>query len=134
MIGVVIVAHGEFADALLGTAAMICGEPERAEAVSFDADESPEALYEKVSSALERLGGEALLVCDIPGGTPANVCARLVLERGLRAVCGSNVPMLMELLLGRDANTTPEEAARLALDAGREGLVDLNELLADQQG
>lgn len=131
MVGLVIVGHGSLAQALLATAGMICGEAKRVQAVEFEAHESSDILREKIAAAIGQVDGhdgEALLLCDLAGGTPANVCAEFVLERGCHAICGVNVPMLVEVLLGRE-NEDLAGVARTAFDAGREGLVDLNERL-----
>lgn len=134
MVGVVVAAHGSLAQALLATASMICGEAERVEAVNFEAHEGADVLREKIAAATTQVGGdggEALLLCDLAGGTPANVCAEFVLERGYHVICGVNVPMLIEVLLGRE-NEDLAGVARTAFEAGHEGLVDLNERLANR--
>ena len=128
MIGIVIVAHGDLARALLETAELIAGELERVEGVPFAAEESPDSLYGKVLEALERFGDEAILLADLPGGTPANVCARVAMERGCQAVTGVNLPMLIETVLSRD-DESAIALAQTALQAGQEGLVYLNDLL-----
>ena len=128
MVGVVIVAHGDLARALLETATLIAGELEGVEGVSFGAEESPGTLYDKVLEALNRCGDEAILLADLPGGSPANVCARVAMERGCQAVAGVNLPMLIETVLSRD-DEHAIALAQTALQAGQEGLVHLNELL-----
>lgn len=131
MVGIVVAGHGTLAQALLATASMICGEAKQVQAVEFEAHEGSDVLREKIAAAIDQVGddgGEALLLCDLAGGTPSNVCAEFVLERGCHAICGVNVPMLVEVLLGRE-NEDLAGVARTAFDAGREGLVDLNERL-----
>ena len=133
MVGLVVVAHGRLAASLLESAALIAGEPELAAAVDFGMEEGPDALREKVVSAVESLGGEVLLLVDLPGGTPSNVCARLALERGLRVVSGVNLPMLVEVLLGREGETL-EGVAQTALGAGKQGVLDITDLISKRGG
>jgi mannose/fructose/sorbose-specific phosphotransferase system IIA component len=131
MVGLVVVAHGGLAASLLESAALIAGEPELAAAVNFGMEEGPDALREKVLAEVERLGGEVLLLVDLPGGTPSNVCARIAFERSLRVVSGVNLPMLVEVLLGREGETL-EGAARVALEAGRDGVIDITDMISKQ--
>lgn len=131
MVGLVLVAHGELARSMLQTAELIAGESERVVPITFGMEEGPDALLEKITGAIERLGGEILLLVDLPGGTPSNVCARLALERGHRVVSGLNLPMLLEVLLGREGESL-ESVAQTALDAGRQGIIDINEFISKQ--
>ncbi|WP_273888900.1 PTS sugar transporter subunit IIA [Rubrobacter naiadicus] len=133
MVGLVVVAHGDLAASLLESAALIAGEPERAAAVGFGMEEGPDALREKVLAEVERLGGEVLFLVDLPGGTPSNVCARIALERNLRVVSGVNLPMLVELLLVEEGETL-DGAAKVALEAGRDGVLDVTDMIRDQGG
>ena len=51
-----------------------------------------------------RLGDEVVVLVDLPGGTPANVCMRVPAERGCQAVVGVDLPMLIEAMLSAGAN------------------------------
>jgi mannose/fructose-specific phosphotransferase system component IIA len=96
--------------------------------VSFGVEESPDSLHAKVLEAMGRLGDEVVVLVDLPGGTPANVCMRVPAERGCQAVVGVNLPMLIETVLCCD-DESAIAVAQSALQAGQEELVHLRELL-----
>jgi mannose/fructose-specific phosphotransferase system component IIA len=98
------------------------------EAVSFGVEESPDSLHAKVLEAMGRLGDELVVLVDLPGGTPANVCMRVPAERGCQAVVGVNLPMLIETVLSCDGESAIA-GLQSALQAGQEELVHLRELL-----
>jgi len=96
--------------------------------VYFGAEESPDSLHAKVLKAMGRLGDEVVVLVDLPGGTPANVCMRVPAEHGCQAVVGVNLPMLIETVLSCD-DESAIAVAQSALQAGQEELVHLRELL-----
>jgi PTS system N-acetylgalactosamine-specific IIA component len=106
---------------------LIAGETGYIEAVSFGVEESPDSLHAKVLEAMGRLGDEVVVLVDLPGGTPANVCMRVLAERGCQVV-GVNLPVLIETVLSCD-DESAIAVAQTALQAGQEELVHLRELL-----
>jgi mannose/fructose-specific phosphotransferase system component IIA len=96
------------------------------EAVYFGTEESPDSLHAKVLEAMGRLGDEVVVLVDLPGGTPANVCVPA--ERGCQAVVGVDLPMLIEAMLSCD-DESAIAVAQTALQAGQEELIHLRELL-----
>jgi mannose PTS system EIIA component len=98
------------------------------EAVYFGTEESPDSLHAKVLEAMGRLGDEVVVLVDLPGGTPANVCMCVPAERGCQAVVGVDLPMLIEAMLSCD-DESAIAVAQTALQAGQEELIHLRELL-----
>jgi mannose/fructose-specific phosphotransferase system component IIA len=98
------------------------------EAVYLGTEESPDSLYAKVLEAMGRLGDEVVVLVDLPGGAPANVCMCVPAERGCEAVVGVNLPMLIETVLSCD-DESAIAVAQTALQAGQEELIHLRELL-----
>jgi mannose PTS system EIIA component len=91
-------------------------------------EESPDSLHANVLEAMCCLGDEVIVLVDLPGGTPANVCMRLLAERGCQVVAGVNLPVLIETVLSCD-DESAIAVAQTALQAGQEELVHLRELL-----
>jgi mannose/fructose-specific phosphotransferase system component IIA len=81
-----------------------------------------------VLKAMGRLGDEVVVLVDLPGGTPANVCMRVPAEQGCQAVVGVNLPMLIETVLCCD-DESAIAVAQTALQAGQVELIHLRELL-----
>ncbi|MHA1616778.1 MAG: PTS sugar transporter subunit IIA [Candidatus Njordarchaeales archaeon] len=130
MIGIVIVTHQHLADALLETARMLYGKPEKAIGVPLLEGEGLEDLKEKVSKAIDAVndGDGVLVLVDIFGGTTMNVSALIAAEReDVEIVSGVNIPMLLTVLIEREDKKSLKELARIALSAGKEGIIDVKE-------
>lgn len=130
MIGVLIVTHGEFGDALLGTLRMIIGETEGILSVPLLSKDSPENLRLKIEKALAQVdpkGQGALILVDMLGGTPFNVGIQLAAERAVKVITGVNLPMLIKVISSREE----ADLEALSLDiqkTTREGVVTSVEL------
>lgn len=130
MIGIVLVSHGPLAEGLKAAAEMIVGPQERFLAIGMD----PAADVDRLREQIEVAAGEAdagtgtLLLVDLMGGSPANASAYLAAS-GMPVVCGASLPMLLEALTSREQQSL-EELAETAIQAGREGVVNLTQVLA----
>ncbi|MFW6694788.1 PTS sugar transporter subunit IIA [Streptomyces sp. MAR4 CNX-425] len=134
MSGVILLTHGPLGEALVGTGRMIAGDAGAPVAIGFTPAMSPDRLREELAAAAAALSGdEHLLVADLPGGTPARVAAAYAAEAGHHVVTGVNLPMLLEILLADPAATAAELAER-AVQAGRDGVLDLGAALRREGG
>ena len=131
MIGIVLVSHGPMAEGLKGAAEMIVGPQERFLAIGMD----PAADLDRLRAQIEAAAAEAasdgtsvLVLVDLMGGSPANASAYLA-TNGTPVICGASLPMLLEVLTSRD-HTSAAELADIALQAGKDGVVNLTQLLA----
>lgn len=136
MIGIVLVTHHHLGDALIEVARMLYGKPEKIISVPLLEGESIEDLQKKVLDALEKIDAKdgALILVDLFGGTPMNALALLAVERNdIEIITGVNVPMLLTVLMEREEEgITVKELAKKALEAGREGIVDVREKLVSK--
>ena len=130
MIGVLVVTHGEFGNALLDTLKMILGEAPGIRSVALTAKDSPENLQLKMERALAEMdprGEGVLILVDMLGGTPFNVGVRLAAERKVSVLTGVNLPMLVKAATepgGGDLDTLSREIQQ----AARDGVVTSVEL------
>lgn len=83
-------------------------------------------LIEQAVFAVASDGG-ALVLVDILGGSPANASSYLALQ-GVQVICGVNLPMLLELLIQRE-NSSQHELAAIALQAAKQGVINLTQQL-----
>jgi len=122
---VVVITHGHLAEGLLDSAAMICGQVDQARTIAFQPGMSPEDLERTVEDLLGDVGEDhqALLLTDLPGGTPARLAATLAAGGRAEAVTGVNLPMLVEVLLAAKHRDVVA-LAELAVQRGREGVID----------
>lgn len=118
-----IVTHGDFGRALVESAEMICGKLQHVCTIGLMPGDSPENLVERVSDSLEKIAGEAVILVDLFGGTPSNVCS-LFAKKGYQVMAGVNMPMLMAVDMARgtdDWSNVLKEAEQM----GKEGIVNI---------
>ena len=120
MIGGVIVTHGFLADALLESARLIVGDTPQLVAVGLDASDGPEVCTRKLDEAIDEVddGDGALILTDLPGGTPCNVGIHCMARRPVKVVTGVNLSMVVKLGALRAAGLPLEEVARRIADYG----------------
>jgi mannose/fructose/sorbose-specific phosphotransferase system IIA component len=126
MIPVILVTHGALAQSLLGTLKLVLGEPENVEAYGLAPDESDDELERRVEASLLRLdpdGKGALVLVDMLGGTPFNVCMRLAGKRNLRVVTGVSLPMIFKALAVRESDENLDAAASDIQRGARDAVV-----------
>lgn len=132
MIGIVIVSHGPLAEGLKSAAEMIVGPQERFLALGMNPAADLDELRKQIESAATKVaaGDEAgvMVLVDLMGGSPANASAYLA-NSGTTVLCGVNLPMLLEVLTTRE-RTNIEELTEIALQAAKDGVINLTQMLA----
>ena len=99
---VIVVSHGSYARGLVDTAQMIAGEQEDLEAFGLE----PDLFY----------------------GSPFNTVISLMSEYDLYHVTGINLPLMMEVVMGRYAGKSAQEVCKDLLKAAPETVKDVREL------
>ena len=106
MLAFVVVSHGEFANGVVNSSYMIFGQQEKVQTVTFNLDEDPEDLTEKLDAAIATfdVDDQVLFLVDLWGGSPFNAASRIVAEHTDRMglITGLNLPMLIEAYTVRD--------------------------------
>ena len=129
MLGILIVTHYRLADEFLQALELIVGQVEQVRAVGLDPGASPEEMRVQIESALGDVntGGGVLMLVDMFGGTPSNLCMSFLAEN-VEVVTGLNLPMLVKL--ARSGELGLADAAKLASDYGRRNISVASEILA----
>src|SRR6516225_10378363 len=98
MIGGLIVTHGRLAIELLNAAEMIVGEIHHATAVSLGWHDDVGTATSMIEKALERVKTPdgVLILTDMFGGTPTNICSTFLDQENVEIVTGVNLPMLIK--------------------------------------
>jgi mannose PTS system EIIA component len=132
MTGVVIVVHGEYGAPLLRAAEQLVG-PIGAALVEVPLTGSVQELRERVEQAVrERDQGQgALVLTDLCGSTPANICQQVLAAGESELVTGVNLPMLVKLStcdrrlparrLAADLRRSTQQSVRVGSDLVRKG-------------
>jgi len=97
MNGILVIAHAPLASALRQAVLHVLPDAEAAvAALDVPPDQSPDDTLAQARECLRSLGtSHTLVLTDIFGATPCNVCSRLVDGVHSRLVSGVNLPMLL---------------------------------------
>ena len=120
---VIVVSHGNLAEAMVDSACMICGDAETVRTVGLHPVESPESFTERLLAAISP-NRPTLILSDLYGGTPHNVAmATARRSEAIRCVSGVNLGLLLEAIT---ADETLDDALVERLVAlAREGVTEL---------
>jgi mannose/fructose/sorbose-specific phosphotransferase system IIA component len=131
MFKILIVSHGNLAEAMLNSAEMICGAQEDVVAIGLQPEQSPEELGQIIADVCDRWSRDDVMVfTDLFSGTPSNVVARVLDGKGFQHISGVNLALLIEALMCRDSMSALETAGELISMAG-ETIVDVNLILQE---
>jgi len=120
MIGIVVVAHGKLAEALVAVTEHVVGKQSQIKAVGIEPEDDADGARERIVQAVREVeGGQGVVVLtDMFGGTPSNVAISVMKTEGIEVIAGVNLPMMIKLVSVRgkvplaDAVMQAQEAAR----------------------
>jgi mannose PTS system EIIA component len=129
MIGVVIATHGKLAEEMIRTAEAVVGRLEQVVPVSVVAT-SPD-MRADLKEAIQRVdqGEGVLLLTDLLGGSPTNLCVSFLTERKVEVVTGINLPMLLKLSGLRTSGQPIAQIAHDLAEAGQRSIGHVSESL-----
>lgn len=126
MVGIILASHGEFAEGILQSGAMIFGEQENVKAVILKPSEGPDDLKAKLEEAIASFDNqdEVLFLVDLWGGTPFNQANSLLEAHKDKwaIVSGLNLPMLIEAYSSRFSMDSAHQIAAHVLGVAKEGV------------
>jgi len=105
MIGILIVSHGAFGEALIHSASHVLGKrPLRVRQVGITTHDDPELILPQAQDLVRQLdeGDGVLVLTDILGATPSNIACRLLDPGKVEGVSGASLPMLIRALTYRN--------------------------------
>jgi mannose PTS system EIIA component len=126
MIGILIVAHGAFGEALIHSASHVLGKrPQRVRQVGITVHDDPEAMLPQAQDLVRQLdeGKGVLVLTDIYGATPGNIALRLLVPGKVEGISGVNLPMLIRALTYREQGLAV--VVEKALSGGSEGVLHM---------
>lgn len=119
LIGLVIVAHGQLARALLEATEHVVGPQSGVTTIAIEPNDDLSARQVEISAAVKAAdrGAGVIVITDMFGGTPSNLAHGALHGPGVELVYGVNLPLLVKLSKMRDRPL--DEAVGAALVAGR---------------
>jgi len=127
MIGILIVSHGAFGEALIHSASHVLGKrPPRVRQIGVTVHDDPDAILPIARSLVRELddGGGVLVLTDLYGATPGNIAMQLLEKGRVEGLSGVSLPMLVRALTYRDAPLAT--VIEKALSGCAEGVVHMN--------
>lgn len=120
MVSVLLISHGDMADAMVRSAEMIVGHQAQVEGLSLLPTDSAEEFRRKVKDKIAELRSEdgLIILSDFPLGTPFNAVVQVNKDFCHQHLTGMNMPMLLSILRNRmDPAVTAVELGERALHA-----------------
>ena len=127
MIGLIISGHGNFASGLHTSLNLIAGEPSNVEYIDFEEIDTIETLREKYYLALKNLNHceSILALSDLAGGSPFKTLVEIKteIEKPMEVIGGTNLPMALEISMGKDFMEDLYSLTESAIEVGKNGVV-----------
>jgi len=134
MVGLVLVSHGRIAESFLEVSRQILGPVEGVYVVSLAEPIDEEQVMAEIRRARKEIDrGEGILILtDMFGGTPSNLCFSLLEDRMVEVLTGMNLPMILQILSARQ-EASLAELARVAMRCGRENIYLARGILEERE-
>src|SRR5262245_12233113 len=126
MIGILIISHGGFGEALVHSASHVLGKrPPQVRHMGVALHDDPDKLLPQARELLRELdtGDGVLVLTDMLGATPSNIATKLLKPGRVEGLAGASLPMLIRALTYRDEPLAA--AVEKATSGGHEGVVHL---------
>jgi PTS system mannose-specific IIA component len=128
MIGILIVTHGKFGEEMLESAQAIVGRQGDIKTLELPSEEALEALKYKLKGMLAELdqGQGVLILTDMLGGTPCNICLPYVRTMKASIVSGVNLYMILAAIVHRSKMTLNELTMKV-VESGQRNISDVGQ-------
>ncbi|WP_071130445.1 PTS sugar transporter subunit IIB [Enterococcus timonensis] len=134
MVGIILASHGEFAEGIKQSGAMIFGEQEHVAAVTLMPNQGPDDVKVAMEKAVASFPdpNEVLILVDLWGGTPFNQASGLfdAHKETWAIVAGMNLPMVIEAYGSRLSMDKAQDIAAHILQTAKDGVRVLPEEIA----
>jgi PTS system mannose-specific IIA component len=135
VIGTIVVSHGNIGVEMVRVARSIVTDAAPMAGVALEHDEDATQMREKILAAIREVdrGAGILLLSDMFGGTPSNLCLSFLQEGRIEVITGVNLPMLIKLASFRGERPLAEIAAFIR-DYGQKNIALAGEVLKGNAG
>jgi len=129
MLGVILVAHDDFAASIKRVAEYIVGPLPDVVCISVLPEDDIDLKRQEIQKAIRKVGKKSgiVLLTDMFGGTPSNLAISLMEEGKIEVISGMNLPMLVKLLRMRKKSLN--EVVKASAESGRHYIMVASDLL-----
>ena len=129
MLGIVLVAHNNFAESIKQVAEHVVGALPEVECISVFPEDDIDQKRQEIQKAILKVDKKngIVLLTDMFGGTPSNLAISLMEEGKVEVISGMNLPMLVKLLRMRKKSL--QEAVQTAAESGKHYIMVASDLL-----
>jgi PTS system mannose-specific IIA component len=130
MIGLVLVTHGRLAEELRAAMEHVVGTQRNVATVCIGPDDDMEGRRSEIHRRIDEVdtGDGVILLTDMFGGTPSNLCISQMDRPGVEVIAGVNLPMLVKFAKVR-SNQPLVDAVDCAQMAGRKYIAAASHVL-----
>lgn len=130
---VIAVSHGSYSQGLVESTQMLVGEQENLVAYGLFPEQTVATLTEKLEAEIEKTeeGEEILFVSDLFHGSPFNAIVSLMEHHDVYHVTGINLPLMVEIMMGRYAGKNAAEICAGLLEAAPGTVKDVRKLFEE---
>ena len=135
MIATVVVSHGNVGPEMVRIAQSIVRDPTPMIGIALEHDENVDKIREKITAAIQQVAQEdgVLLLSDMFGGTPSNLCLSFLEAGKIEVITGVNLPMLIKLANYREKKSL-FEIATFIRGYGQKNITLASEMLQGTRG
>lgn len=136
MIGIVVAAHGNLAEALVVAAKLVVPKDAPVEAVGIAPGEDGAHFERRLRAAIEQMqqGAGVIVLTDMFGGTPSNVGLTMHETDRVEVLTGANLPMLIKALSLATKEISLNDAARQIKTYGERAIAVASDVLRGDHG
>lgn len=135
-IRIVLVSHGEQSKGMLNTVQMLLGPQENIAAYCLYPESTVDDFREKLRAEVEQYGADNIVfLSELKQGSPFNALVSLTRDYDLHHLTGTNLAMLMTIVMERDdEDATAESVCEAAMETAAESIYDVRKLLRESSG
>ncbi len=131
MIGIVVVSHGNIGREMVSATRRIIPEATNMCGVSVESDNPPELIRKQIADAIQSVnaGNGVLILTDMFGGTPSNICLSFLEPHRIEVISGFNMPMLIKLAATKE-DADFDDTVRFIHQYGQRNIVIASNVLS----
>ena len=134
MVGVLIVSHGGFAEALISSLQFLVGKQQKIRGVSIWPKDGEKQIKDRIRQEIVRVndGDGVVILTDVLRGTATNLSLSFLENEKVELVTGVNLPMVLTLSSYRKGRPL-REIGKLVKKSGRRSIILAKQFLASKR-